>query len=101
MKNNYKKEAWDEAEEVNAFVEWNNKKNNFFKGVILGDDGKFDIKEVGSKIWSIITLKKSPLEVLTSVARDGVKEAVSESKSIEEGGDGPAKNVKFLGETFR
>ena len=92
--------AWDEAEEVNAFVEWNNKKNNFFKGVILGDDGKFDIKEVGSKIWSIITLKKSPLEVLTSVAADGVKEAVSESKSIEEGGDGPAKNVKFLGETF-
>ena len=93
--------AWDESEEVSDFVKFENLRGNFIKGTILGDDGKFSFKEAGSNIWSIITLKKSPLEVLKSVVGNGITAAIDESKSIEEGGDGPSKNVKFLNETFR
>ena len=90
--------AWEDGEEVGAFREGLNKTGNFISGLILGDDGVFDPIEAVSNVWKIITFRMP--QVVADRKTKGINTSAKEAKSIEDGGDGPAKNIKFLGKGY-
>ena len=90
--------AWEDGEEVGAFREGLNKTGNFISGLILGDDGVFDSIEAVSNVWKIITFRMP--QVVADRKTKGINTSAKEAKSIEDGGDGPAKNIKFLGKGY-